>query len=250
MPQGSGITLRNSSGADIPTPSSGQVTIFNSSDLSNSPAYKDSSGTVTALRGATGPAGGPSGVTGATGATGSQGVTGPGVGLTGPAGVTGATGPTGLTGAGTTGATGPTGPTGPTGASATVVTLDATLTGDVSMSGANTFYTGPTGTLAGTGVWLVTYKVLVAPINTLTHDITVRLLDAAGTVYDESSNGSPGASSTNIGIEVVGQAFMTGPTGVYITAADIRTGATMKRNVTSNSSVQNNATRIIGYLVK
>ena len=99
MPNGSGLTLRNSAEADIPTPASGQVTIFNDSDASNTPAYKNSSGVTTPLRGT-------------TGATGSVGATGPGVGLTGPTGSTGPTGVTGPTGAGLTGATGVTGATG------------------------------------------------------------------------------------------------------------------------------------------
>jgi hypothetical protein len=54
MPAGSGITLRNSAEADIPTPDTDQVTIFNDSDLGNTPAYKDDGGTVTSLEGAPG----------------------------------------------------------------------------------------------------------------------------------------------------------------------------------------------------
>lgn len=57
MPAGSGITLRNSAEADIPTPGTDQVTIFADADAANEPAYKDEAGTVTSLRGAAGTAG-------------------------------------------------------------------------------------------------------------------------------------------------------------------------------------------------
>lgn len=125
MPSGSGITLRSSTEASIPTPAADQVTIFADADDGDAPAYKDETGTVASLVGPVGPTGvgatGPTGPTGPVGPTGPTGVVGPtGVGATGatgptgPTGVGGAAGPTGPTGVG---ATGPTGPTGPTGAS-------------------------------------------------------------------------------------------------------------------------------------
>ena len=112
------------------------------------------------LRGSTGPTGaqgeqGIQGVQGPTGEQGIQGIQGP----TGPTGATGAAstvpGPTGATGAtgptgaastvpGPTGATGPTGPTGATGATPTLKTINGTsivgsgdiVTGDVTLTGA------------------------------------------------------------------------------------------------------------------
>lgn len=54
MPAGSAITLRNSAEADIPTPGSGQITLFNDSDASNKPAYKDAAAAVHSLIGAPG----------------------------------------------------------------------------------------------------------------------------------------------------------------------------------------------------
>lgn len=65
MPAGSGITLRTSAEATIPTPGADQVTIFADSDASNEPSYKDESGTVTSLKGA-------DGATGAAGADGAD----------------------------------------------------------------------------------------------------------------------------------------------------------------------------------
>ena len=101
--------------------------------------------------GLTGPAGpqGPAGNNGAAGATGAVGPTGPAglpgaTGATGPAGVAGATGPTGPQGIqGLTGATGPTGSTGPAPSGTGIVTVSsgtlqtpATLTGDITTTGA------------------------------------------------------------------------------------------------------------------
>ncbi len=60
-----GLTLLASANADIPTPPAGKVTIYFSTNIS-APAYKDSTGTVTALQGA-------------AGATGAQGPIGPSV---------------------------------------------------------------------------------------------------------------------------------------------------------------------------
>lgn len=85
-----GLTLLASADADIPTPASGKVTIFFSTD-SGVPSYKDDTGTVS-----------PLGTTGATGATGPA---GPPVlfiedmlqgemGFPGPTGATGAAGST------------------------------------------------------------------------------------------------------------------------------------------------------------
>jgi hypothetical protein len=60
-----GLTLLASSNANIPTPASGKVTIFFSTDIT-APAYKDDTGTVHTLVGSTGPTGasGPVGVPG------------------------------------------------------------------------------------------------------------------------------------------------------------------------------------------
>lgn len=133
---GSGITLVETANADIPTPAANKITIYDSTDVGG-PAYKDDTGTVTPLQGATG-ATGPTGtaVTGPTGPTGATGATGD----AGPTGSAGPTGATGATGAGTTGATGATGATGDTG--------PAGATGPTGATGAtgSTGATGPTGT--------------------------------------------------------------------------------------------------------
>lgn len=117
-----GLTLLAGTNASVPTPSTGKVTIFFSTDL-NLPAYKDDAGIVHSLVGATGAAGqigligptgdigeegdfvvampGPQGNPGNTGATGAQGPVGPmfigndgedgDPGLPGAAGVSGST---------------------------------------------------------------------------------------------------------------------------------------------------------------
>lgn len=90
-----GLTLLASANADIPTPASGKITIYFSTDI-NAPAYKDDAGTVHTL---VGPAG-STGATGATGATGITGATGPvGYGIDGNDAETSIPGPQGPQGA-------------------------------------------------------------------------------------------------------------------------------------------------------
>src|SRR5438876_645541 len=82
---GSGITLKGTTEASIPTPATGKATLFFDTDLApDAPAYKDDAGTVTSLKGGIG-------ATGATGATGAGGATGP----TGATGATGVASPQG-----------------------------------------------------------------------------------------------------------------------------------------------------------
>src|SRR5438132_1552406 len=96
---GSGITIKGTTEASIPTPATGKATIFFDTDLApDAPAYKDDAGTVTSMKGS-------AGATGATGATGTTGATGA-TGGTGATGATGATGGTGATGPGAASAQG------------------------------------------------------------------------------------------------------------------------------------------------
>lgn len=67
MAVGSGINLKESDPADIPTPDTGKVTIFIDSTNSDEPSYKDDTGTVHTLVGTPG-------ATGATGPMGPAGV--------------------------------------------------------------------------------------------------------------------------------------------------------------------------------
>lgn len=132
----------------------------------------------------------------------------------------------------------------------TIATVDATLSGDVTMTDANTAYDGPSASFAA-GTWLVVWKAVVQPSNTSnTHDVTARLWDGS-TTYDEASNGRAPADTSTLGVEVSGCAIVTlgSPATLKITCYDVRAGSTIKRNVVNNGAGSNKATRLVGYKV-
>jgi hypothetical protein len=205
------------------------------------------------LTGATGP-GGATGVHGSTGATGPTGVAGAtgatGVGTTGAPGPTGATGVagslgvTGATGPGV-GLTGPTGPTGPTGASAALTTFDINLTatGTIGLTGTTTTDILSTG--VPTGTWGIHWRALATAGGV--HSITAKLVDAAGTVLDESE----WTIHAN-GYRVAGGGFapaVVGPTGVKIIAQMDNSSGTGSIIRNGGLGTANLATRISGLKV-
>lgn len=95
MADGSGITLKETDPADIPTPTANKSTIFIDSTNSDEPSYKDDAGVVHTLVGAAGSLG-PAGGVGPPGYDGDQGEDAPIV--PGPQGIQGATGATGAVG--------------------------------------------------------------------------------------------------------------------------------------------------------
>ncbi len=95
MAVGSGINIKTTDPADIPTPDTDKITIFSDSTNSDEPSYKDDAGVVHTLVGAAGSAG-PAGGLGPPGMDGDTGEDGmPIPGPVGPIGATGAVGPAG-----------------------------------------------------------------------------------------------------------------------------------------------------------
>jgi len=200
---------------------------------------------------------GPTGVQGPTGAHGLTGSTGAGVtGATGPVGptgsagslgVTGATGPVGLTGStGVVGATGPgVGLTGPTGPAATLTTFDISLTATGSIGLTGTTTTDILSTGVPTGTWGIHWRALATAGGV--HSITAKLVDAGGTVLDESE----WTIHAN-GYRVAGGGFapaVVGPTGVKIIAQmdnSSGTGSIIRNGGLGTASL---ATRISGLKI-
>ena len=95
MAVGSGINIKTTDPADIPTPDTDKITIFADSTNADEPSYKNDAGVVSTLVGATGSAG-PVGGLGPPGMEGDQGEDSPLV--PGPQGIQGITGATGAVG--------------------------------------------------------------------------------------------------------------------------------------------------------
>lgn len=214
-------------------------------------------GAASTVAGPTGPTGptGPS-VTGPTGSastvTGPTGPTGPtGASVTGPTGaastVTGPTGPTGSTGPTGASVTGPTGPTGPAGSS-TITATSSSLTSDVTMTNANTFYVGPSLSL-NAGKYLVTGQITVASPQNSAQRVTGRICNSGNTAFyveGQASNGAQGANTRATTTVSISQVIDLGATTtVRIEATSTTANCILKASANDNSSATNTATTII-----
>lgn len=123
--------------------------------------------------------------------------------------------------------------------------IDAVLGADVAMTNSNQFYDGPSASFAA-GTWMVWYKAIIRPsAASNTHDYTVRLWDGTN-IYDETDNSTPAAATVTTGVEVFGVAVvvLASTTTLKVSAADIRTGCTLARDVFNNSGASHTATRL------
>lgn len=179
--------------------------------------------------------GGIAGPTGPTGPT--------GVGATGPTGVgvTGATGPSG----GPTGATGPVGATGATGATGGGATVSENfLTGNVTMTSADTWYDGPSLTLAA-GTYVLMGHIVVSSANTGVF-FEARLYD--GTNVLDSPEGYQVDSGQNLNMAVVGTVVLSGSTTVKIQAASHSASGTIKASAAFNGTA-NKASHLVALKI-
>lgn len=129
-------------------------------------------------------------------------------------------------------------------------TVDATLSGDVTMTSANTAYDGPSASFAA-GTWLIGFQAGAYPSSSTgqTQDLTIRLWDGT-TTYGEASQSFPAnTSSATLALSCAGFAIVTlgSTTTLKLTAYSIRAGGTLKREVADNSATSHTATRLVGY---
>lgn len=188
------------------------------------------SATTTGATGPTGPTGGAATLTGPTGPTGAAGATG----ATGSQGVRGATGPTGLTGI--TGLTGPTGADG----SISTTTLSNSISGDVTMPSASTYYDGPSVTLSA-GTWLLTGTVTML-LGASTPRYTAKLWDGT-TVAASTDCDSNSASRSPISLSAV-VTVSTGTPTWKISVARVGGTAATAIKATTLSPTENNASTL------
>ncbi len=133
-------------------------------------------------------------------------------------------------------------------AGASLTSVNAVLSGDVTMTTANTFYDGPnTGSLAA-GTWLINYKMHFLTPTTNSQEMMTKLWDGS-TVYDEAQQDNS-ATTTGAGyvMQVVGFALVTlgSPATLKISGTSIRGSTTMLRDVSNGTNVgsSHTATRI------
>lgn len=169
------------------------------------------------------------------------------------AGPQGPTGPTGPTGAAST-VTGPTGPTGPTGAAGvngtSVTSTEGNLTNDVTMTTANTFYNGPTVAL-GAGTYFVIGQATIASANNTAQRVTARISNSSTTYYAEGQGQVPnvsGAVSTTT-VTIFAMVVLVGSTTLRLEATSTANSAVLKAEATNNSSVADDATKLIALKI-
>ncbi len=197
---------------------------------------------VSGTNGATG-ATGVSGTNGATGATGVSGTNG----ATGATGLTGGIGATGATGSGATGATGLVGATGAAGSSSLPSPVTSYLATDVTMTTANTFYSGPSVSLSS-GTYLIIARATVASNTNTAQRVTARLSDTSTTYYAESEGATPAAGTGlrgSVTVVVTAIVAFAVTTSVGISATSTAANSILKAEATNNSSLADTATGVI-----
>lgn len=132
---------------------------------------------------------------------------------------------------------------------AAISSVDATLSGDVTIVNANTFYDGPSASLVA-GTWLIVWKVLFQVLVTTaqTEFFTAKLWDGT-TIYDEMEVGDDhSANLQNAMYPVGGLALVTlaSTKTMKVSGASVRgsSGGKLARDVSDNSGTSHTATRM------
>ena len=130
----------------------------------------------------------------------------------------------------------------------TVTSVDFTLSGDVTMTNADQFYDGPSGSFAA-GTWYVSYHVEITGANNESQANTVKLWDGV-TTYDEVGEDSPTAGAGAIHA-LAGFAVVTlgSTTTLKVSAISARAGSTIKRDLTYQSASSHTASRLSGLKI-
>ncbi len=135
------------------------------------------------------------------------------------------------------------------GASLALSKIDATLSGDVTMVNANTFYDGPSASFA-IGVWMINWKAMIEVIvgTAQSYWWTGRLWDGT-TTYDEAEiTLSQSVSQNGWSFEVTGFAIVTlaGSATLKVSVAPGRGSSASKllRDVVDNPATSHTATRL------
>ncbi len=135
-------------------------------------------------------------------------------------------------------------------------TVDATLSGDVTMVNANTFYDGPSASFAA-GTWAVWWKTQVQAVvaTSQTYEWAAKLWDGS-TVYDESQTDGPGNTAANQNswsFFMHGMAIITlsGSATLKVSCACLRGSSASKimRDTTYQSATSHTATRLCGLRI-
>jgi hypothetical protein len=138
-----------------------------------------------------------------------------------------------------------------------LTTADATLSGDVTIVTANTFYDGPSASFAA-GTWFICWTMLVVPIVGTAQNYfwTVKLWDGT-TIYDEGevTTGaySPAVNQNGWLHTISGQAVVVlgSTTSLKLSATEGHgpSASKMLRDVTDNPGNSHTATRLCGVKV-
>lgn len=126
---------------------------------------------------------------------------------------------------------------------------EATLGGNVTMVNANTFYDGPSLSLAA-ATWLILWKALITvnSSGSQTYAFSVKLWDGT-TIYDEMEVDAPIAanlSGWNFPVSGFAVAVLGSPATLKISAAGIRASSAsqISRDINTNSGTSHTATRL------
>ncbi len=138
----------------------------------------------------------------------------------------------------------------PGGGGSLTTTVDATLSGNVTMTTGGTFYDGPSGSFVA-GTWLIWYKMHFQTVGTASHEFSCKLWDGS-TIYDETEQDMESAvTQAGYGLTANGHALVTlgGTTTLKISATDIRNGQIMLRDLDNAGGGSHTATRLTGVKI-
>lgn len=134
------------------------------------------------------------------------------------------------------------------GGSSSLTSVDYTLSGDVTMTNADQFYDGPSGSFAA-GTWLITWKILYRQNAGQSQAIAAKLWDGT-TTYDEINNDYTDAGAGAVS-QLDGSAIVTlgSTTTLKVSVISARASGTIKRDTTYQSATSHTATRLCGVKI-
>jgi len=126
---------------------------------------------------------------------------------------------------------------------ASLTSVDYPLGADVTMTNADQFYDGPSGSFSS-GTWLILWRVLILVSTNATQAITAKLWDGT-TVYDEMEfEYNPGQSFSNTPLAGFTVETFGSSTTVKVSVISARNTGTINRDGEYNSASIHKASRI------
>ena len=135
------------------------------------------------------------------------------------------------------------------GGTASITSVDYTLSGDVTMTNADQFYDGPSGSFDA-GTWLLIWRLAIVAAANLSQAIAAKLWDGS-TVYDENEYEFGQLAGVGAFMPLSGVAVVTlgSTTTLKVSAVSVRASNVISRDTAFHTASSHTASRLSGIQI-